>query len=163
MLIAEDRDGDGHFARPCGDDCDDTDPSVYPGAREICNGVDDDCNGEVDEDLVEACEDYGRRTCRDGRWTECADCTVCIPGSMRYCDTPTYCSWGVQYCRDDGDGWGECLEGSPPPGCSGWGFELDCCMSVGACCQDYFDYDGDGDYNDNIGACEDAACPGARD
>jgi hypothetical protein len=30
-------------------DCDDSDPDIYPGAEELCNGVDDDCNGRVDE------------------------------------------------------------------------------------------------------------------
>ncbi len=33
----------------CGDDCDDSDPAVHPGARELCNGRDDDCNGTVDD------------------------------------------------------------------------------------------------------------------
>ena len=31
------------------DDCDDTAASVYPGADETCNGIDDDCDTEVDE------------------------------------------------------------------------------------------------------------------
>ncbi len=35
-----------------GEDCDDGDPAVNPAAAEACNGVDDDCDGDVDEDLV---------------------------------------------------------------------------------------------------------------
>ncbi|MEZ4227456.1 MAG: putative metal-binding motif-containing protein [Polyangiaceae bacterium] len=32
----------------CGDDCDDTSPLAFPGAQEICDGVDNDCDGIVD-------------------------------------------------------------------------------------------------------------------
>ncbi len=32
-------------------DCDDTDPSVHPGAVEECDGEDDDCDGQVDDGL----------------------------------------------------------------------------------------------------------------
>jgi hypothetical protein len=33
-------------------DCDDAHATVYPGAPEICgNGIDDNCNGKVDEGL----------------------------------------------------------------------------------------------------------------
>ncbi len=31
-------------------DCDDSQASIHPGARELCNGYDDDCNGMIDED-----------------------------------------------------------------------------------------------------------------
>ncbi len=31
-------------------DCDDSDPAISPEAAELCNGVDDDCDGSIDED-----------------------------------------------------------------------------------------------------------------
>lgn len=42
-----DADDDGYWSTSCfGDDCDDNDSSVHPGATEICeNGKDDDCQG----------------------------------------------------------------------------------------------------------------------
>jgi hypothetical protein len=44
---ATDADGDGYDW--C-DECDDGNPNVHPGAKEICgNGIDDDCNGFVDD------------------------------------------------------------------------------------------------------------------
>ncbi len=46
-----DADGDGYNDVNCGgDDCDDADAAVNPGADEYCNGIDDDCDGTVDED-----------------------------------------------------------------------------------------------------------------
>lgn len=33
----------------CGDDCDDTSALAYPGALEVCDGVDNDCNGIIDD------------------------------------------------------------------------------------------------------------------
>ena len=44
-----DADGDGYFQD---EDCDDSDSSVYPDAPEICDGVDNNCNQEVDEGVT---------------------------------------------------------------------------------------------------------------
>ena len=45
-----DADGDGHFS--CVDDCDDTQAAVHPGATEICDGLDNDCNGVADDGII---------------------------------------------------------------------------------------------------------------
>ncbi len=42
-----DLDGDGFGEGDCGSDCDDGDPDVYPGAPEICDGKDSDCDGVI--------------------------------------------------------------------------------------------------------------------
>ncbi|MEZ4462963.1 MAG: putative metal-binding motif-containing protein [bacterium] len=47
-----DRDGDGFGPGACPNgtlDCDDDNRGINPDARETCNGVDDNCNGEIDE------------------------------------------------------------------------------------------------------------------
>ena len=48
-----DADGDGYQDADCGgEDCDDTNSLVNPAATEVCNEVDDDCDGDVDEELA---------------------------------------------------------------------------------------------------------------
>ena len=44
-----DADGDGHSAD---EDCDDSEETVYPGAPEVCDGLDNDCDGTTDEDVT---------------------------------------------------------------------------------------------------------------
>ena len=76
-----DADSDGWLA--CSE-CDDSDALVHPGGSEVCNGVDDNCDGLTDEGqpviycysgppstaTVGACHP-GASTCRDGVWTWC--------------------------------------------------------------------------------------------
>jgi len=51
FTVSVDADGDGALA--CSD-CDDGDPGIYPGAPEACNGVDDDCDGSLEETATPA-------------------------------------------------------------------------------------------------------------
>ena len=102
-----DEDGDGYstVGGACGPvDCDDIDPAINPGATEVCDGVDNNCDGEVDEgvknayywdgdgdgygspftDPIEACsapEGYVSNN------TDCDDTIAAInPGAAEVCD-----------------------------------------------------------------------------
>ena len=127
-----DTDGDG---RSDGEELllDDTDPLHPDGcqvAEEICNGLDDDCDGETDEGLDEACYSgpegsagrgicgAGVRSCRGGIWGLCVgehlpkvercnglddDCDGELDEGfqeMRACDTglPGHCAQGTLSC-----------------------------------------------------------------
>jgi hypothetical protein len=46
-----DSDGDGY---PLSEDCDDADASINPDAAELCDSIDNNCDGEIDNDPVDA-------------------------------------------------------------------------------------------------------------
>jgi hypothetical protein len=73
----DDIDDDGYVSSH---DCDETNPEIWPGAVEICDEVDNNCDGEVDEG-----EDVDKDT-----FTTCFDCNDNLasikPGALEACD-----------------------------------------------------------------------------
>jgi N-acetylneuraminic acid mutarotase len=127
-----DHDGDGYGE--CQGDCDDSDSAIYPGALEICDGKDNNCDGRVDEGFPDLDGD-GIADCVDN----CP--TVANPsqpdadhdGMGDACDT----------CTDtDGDGFGD-------PGFPGNTCPTDDCPAVANPSQQDIDGDGRGDACDN--------------
>ena len=127
--VVIDEDGDGV---PAEEDCDDTNDAVLPGATELCDGLDNDCNGLVDDavgDLWYQDQDEdgygdpetGEQGCEagDGRVADATDCDdgddTVFPGAEEVCDEQDNdCNGevdeGVQttfYADADSDGHGD--------------------------------------------------------
>ncbi|MCK6528038.1 putative metal-binding motif-containing protein [Myxococcota bacterium] len=95
-----DVDGDGF---PAPEDCDDSDPAVSPGAEESANGVDDDCDGVVDDGTT-LHDDDGDGVSEAGGDCDDADPTV-SPGAVEvaYDGVDQDCD-GRDLVDADGDG-----------------------------------------------------------
>lgn len=114
--ICPDVDGDGFDVTL---DCDDTDFDINPDATEVCDEVDNDCDGEVDEgDVCFVCIDLdGDDFC--GNVDDCDDLDASVfPGAPELCDfLDNDCDGQIDeglvtetFYRDgDGDGFGNAL------------------------------------------------------
>jgi len=106
-------DGSTGYANADGDayaacvDCNDADPDIHPGAAEYCNGIDDDCNGTIDENSAVDAPTWYRDADEDGYGdpaisiplcgslsgyvadnTDCDDTRPSVnPDAFEYCDS----------------------------------------------------------------------------
>ncbi len=113
-------------------DCDDGDAAVHPGATEVCNDVDDDCDGGIDVGATDATTFYGDGD-GDGHGDDAQAVAACEapagtvatggdcddadaawhPGAEESdCTDPNdyNCDGSIGYADEDGDGWAACEE-----------------------------------------------------
>ena len=127
-VVIQDLDGDGFFD----DDCDDADPNINPAAEEFCDGIDNDCDGSVDENVLltfytdDDGDGYGdgeapQEACEAGdglalTGTDCDDSLAdSYPGAPERCDgLDNDCDEVIDedlqeewYADEDGDGYGD--------------------------------------------------------
>ncbi len=123
-----DNDGDGH---PEDEDCNDWSGVVYPGAPEVCDEQDNDCDGEIDEDAVRT---YYADADGDGYGVQDQTIGACEPPE----------GYAAQY--------GDCDDSNPA---ANPGYSTDICDEIDNDCDDaidedvvyadyYIDADGDG-------------------
>ncbi len=114
--LGTDADGDGAYDPACcfqpddgplrcGTDCDDGDNAIRPGASERCNGVDDDCDGMIDEgfECVQSQVVSGTNACGREGTRRCSETCTWLDASFARAESASSCD----YCDDSGAGLGE--------------------------------------------------------
>lgn len=111
-----DNDHDGFLGK---EDCDDHDVNVHPGAVEICNGKDDNCDGKIDEGFD--IDGDGWASCAVG--ATAADCDdkdpTVNPGAQEACNgKDDNCDGKIDEAYDkDNDGFYSCPRNGLPADC----------------------------------------------
>jgi hypothetical protein len=124
-----DGDGDGYAGEA---DCDDASSAIHPGAGELCDGLDNDCDGTVDDSPTDGVAGYADAdgdtygddtlvtyacTAQAGTVTRGGDCDDTDPAFHPGADEPDCtdpvdynCDGSTGYADGDADGWAACTE-----------------------------------------------------
>ncbi len=125
----------GKFTAATGGDCNDSNGAIHPGATEVCNDADDNCNGASDE----GCDDDLDLWC---------DATMTVVGA------PSVCASGKQDCNDAAGnihpGQAEVCGNGIDDNCDGL---TDTGDSLSGCIVYYVDNDGDGYGDKSLSQC----------
>jgi len=143
-----DADGDGHGTPTssyasctapgdswalAGDDCDDSDPTTYPGADELCDGVDNDCDSDVDEEPTVAPPTWYLDLDGDGYGREEGAVTQCQAPSSAHVtdgddcndDVATVFPGAPEVCNGEDDDCDGVPDDPPTSGDGSWYVDLD--------------------------------------
>ena len=159
LFFCLDADDDGVTA--CDGDCEDTVPTAFPGASEVCDGADSDCDGTLPADETDADA--------DGFWPCNGDCddldATAHPGAVELCDgVDNDCDDDIDEgtdTDDDGDGITECDGDCDDADASVYAGAPELCDGLDNDCNgvaDDVDADGDGYLDIDCGGddCDDA-------